>query len=136
MDGGKHLIQDFIETVWRQGNLDALPRFWTEDCRNHAAPAPHQDGLAALRAYHEGFMAALSAFEDVRIELVQQVAEGDRVVTHILTEATHTAPFLGVPPTGRRVSLAAIRVDRLMGGRIAEHWSVSDMAGLMQQLHG
>lgn len=133
-DRNKQMIHDFIEVVWRQGHLDRLGEFWTEDCVNHAAPAGQDRGLAALRAYHEGFGTAFAAFSDMQINLQQQVAEADRVVTQILATVRHTGTFLGIAPTGRTVSLATIRIDRMQGGKIAEHWSVADMAGLMQQL--
>lgn len=66
--------------------------------------------------------------------MLQQVAEGDRVVTQIATSARHTAEFMGHAPSGRTVTLATIRIDRLEGDRIAEHWSVADMAGLLAQI--
>ena len=102
---------------------------------NHAAPGPGNVGLADLRAYHEGFIAGfLPAFSEPRIEFVQQVAEGDRVVSQMVFRAVHTGPVFGKPPTGRVVSLASIRIDRFEDDKIAEHWSVADMAGFMQQL--
>ena len=134
IETNKRVLLDFIETVWRRGDLDALPRFWTEDCLNHAAPLGGQKGLASLRAYHEGFRAAFGAFSDARIEILQQVAEGDRVSTQMITRARRTGAFMGAPATGRDVALATIRIDRLAAGRIAEHWSVADMAGLMSQI--
>ncbi len=130
----KRIVQHFIEAVWRGRDLPALPTFWTDDCVNHAMPGPHNRGLTALRAYHEQFFADFSAFSLVEIHIVQQVAEGDRVVTQMATRAAHTGPFYGVPPTGKDVSLATIHIDRLRAGKIAEHWSVADVAGLMQQL--
>lgn len=133
-EANKARIRESIEVVWRQGALDRLAEFWTEDCINHAAPAGTEQGLAALYAYHEQFAAFLAAFSDVQITLQQQVAEADRVVTQILTTARHTGPFMGHPGTGRAVALATIRIDRLHDGRIAEHWSVADMAGFMAQL--
>lgn len=134
-DENKQVIQNSIKTVWINQNIDALPDFWTEDCINHAMPEGADNcGLAVLRAYHEQFGTALGNLSDVRIDILQQIAETDRVVTQILMRARHTGPFLGVAPTGRNVSLTTIRIDRLQGDKIAEHWSVADMAGLMQQL--
>jgi predicted ester cyclase len=130
----KQAIEGFIQAVWREGRLDQLPEFWTSDCVNHAAPEGQNRGLGALRAYHEGFLAAFQAFSGPEIRVVQQIEEGDRVVTHIVTTATHTGSFAGIPPTGRRVSLATIRIDRLAASKIAEHWSIADMAGLFEQL--
>lgn len=133
VESNKQLLRDMIAAVWVDGDLDALPRYWTDDCRNHADPAG-VDGLAALRAYHADFAAQLAGFADLRIEVVQQVGEDDRVVTHLRTRGRHTGPFAGVAATGRAVELASLRIDRLRGGRIAEHWSVADVAGLLAQL--
>ena len=123
----KQVILDFIQVVWRQGELEALPRFWTTDCVNHAASAGHQQGLVALRAYHEGFSAAFVGFTNVDIAVLQQIAEDDRVTTQLRTSAHHTA-------SDKTVTLDTIRIDRLSNGKIAEHWSVADMAGFLHQL--
>lgn len=123
----KAVIASLIEVVWRQGRIDELPRFWTVDCVNHADPAPEKQGLAALKRYHETFAAGFADLEGVKIAIDQQVAETDRVVTQTTMTAVHK-------PSGRPVSLQSIRIDRLAGGKIAEHWSVADTAGLMRQL--
>ena len=78
----KRVILEMITAVWVRGDLDALGRYWTEDCRNHADTA-RQDGLTALRRYHEDFAMQMVGLADFRIDVVQQVGEGDRVVTHL-----------------------------------------------------
>jgi predicted ester cyclase len=128
----KATIQQFLQTVWREGNLDALGDYWTNDCVNHAAGAA--TGLGPLRSYHESFLAAFQGVSNVQLELNRQIAEGDMVMTYITTTADHTGDLLGVPATGRTVQLHTMRIDRLHNGRIAEHWSLADMAGLAQQL--
>ena len=132
----KAMIRAMLKTVWNEGNLDALSEFWTQDAVNHAVPGSPAVGLTALRAYHEGFLASFAAFSDVHTSVVQQVEEGDLVVTQMVSRGVHTGDDMGVPATGRAVSLAAIRIDRCDNGKIAEHWSVSDVAGLMGQLQG
>ena len=123
----KQVVLDLIEQVWRQGHIDTLPRFWTDDCLNHADPALEKRGLAALKRYHEGFATWFADFRDISIQVLQQIGEDDRVVTQMLLKATHLA-------TARGVAMATIRIDHFEGGKIAEHWSVADMAGLAQQL--
>lgn len=140
MDSGernKQTLREFVRVVWEGRDVSALPTYWTEDCVNHASPEHNRVGLDALRAYHDGFLTGfLPAFSNIKIEYVQQVAEGDRVVSHMVFRADHTGTVFGKPPTGKPVSLASIRIDRFLGGKIAEHWSVADMAGFMQQLQG
>ena len=123
----KHVVREMIERVWRQGLLDALPTYWSGDCRNHASASEDQVGLDALRRYHEGFAAAFADFDEVAIDVVAQVAEGDLVVTRLVTTARHRT-------SDRRVSMATIRIDRIEDGKITEHWSVADVAGLQAQL--
>ncbi|MEH1847244.1 MAG: ester cyclase [Nostoc sp.] len=131
----KQIIQNFIQVVWKGRNLAALKDFWTEDCINHAMPRSENRGLDALRVYHDSFFDDFfSAFPDIQIEIIQQVAEGNRVVTYIVSKGRHSGAFYGIPPTGKTISTSVIRIDRVQDGKIAEHWSVSDAAGLMQQL--
>jgi steroid delta-isomerase-like uncharacterized protein len=134
-DKNKQIIQNLIQVVWNGQNLNALKDFWTENCINHAMPGSDNCGLEALRIYHESFFSAFfSAFSNVQIEIMQQVAEGDQVVTYITTQGKHSGAFYGMPPTGKSMSTSVIRIDRIQDDKIAEHWSVSDAAGLMQQL--
>lgn len=126
-EANKRVVQDLIERVWRNGHIDDLPQFWSADCINHADPSPDKKGLTAVRRYHEGFATWFRDFDNVNIELQQQVAESDRVATQMLLRAFHKAKQ-------RNVSLATIRIDRFSLGKISEHWSVADMAGVAQQL--
>jgi predicted ester cyclase len=47
---------------------------------------------------------------------------------------THRGELMGIPATGRRVEVAGITIERLVGGKIVEHWRVTDEVGLLRQL--
>jgi steroid delta-isomerase-like uncharacterized protein len=135
IDKNKQIVQNFVRVVWNGRNLMALKDFWTEDCVNHAMPGTDNRGLSALRIYHDSFFDDFfSAFPDIQIEIVQQLAEGDRIATYITSQGIHSGAFYGIPPTGKHISTSVIRIDRIQAGKIAEHWSVSDTASLMQQI--
>jgi predicted ester cyclase len=132
----KEIIRRFIDFVWQRRDLNALSEFWTSDCVNYAA-RPSEQGLEALRAYHEEQFMQLEGFSNVRVELIQQIEEGDRVVTHFVISGEQTGFFSSLPPTGKTVFLPVIRIDCLQDGKIAEHWSVADLAGVFWQIqHG
>jgi predicted ester cyclase len=134
IEKNKQIVQNFVQVVWNGQNLDALKDFWTADCINHAMPGVENQGYEALRVYHESFFIDFSAFSQIETEILQQIAEGDRIVTYITSRGKHSGTFYGVMPTGKYISTSAIRIDRIQEGKIAEHWSVSDAASLMQQL--
>jgi steroid delta-isomerase-like uncharacterized protein len=129
----EQIINEFIQTVWREGNLDALEDFWNANYVNHAAPPEMSSGFDALRDYHETF---LQGFSDVQIFIHEQISEADKIATRIVTRARNTSNFLGLPATNKTVEMQAIRIDRIENGKIVEHWSTFDLAGLMQQLSG
>jgi predicted ester cyclase len=61
-------------------------------------------------------------------------AEEDTVVYRFTARGTHKGPFMGVPPTGRRVRVVGIGIDRFRDGKMIERWVQYDSAGLLQQL--
>ena len=62
------------------------------------------------------------------------VAEGDLVATYKTFTGTHTGDFLGIPATGKQATIRVMDIVRYRDGRIAEHWSVVDLAGVRAQL--
>jgi len=124
---GKQTVMAFIDAVWVHADLEALDRFWTGSCVNHAAPAGHDVGLVALRSYHESFAASFGAFSDSSIQVLQQVEEGDRVVTQLVTSARHTGEFAG-RPSDRQAGHSGDDPDRPARGR-------QDRGGLVRRGH-
>ena len=64
------------------------------------------------------------------------VAAGDLVAFHTLVRGTQTGELSARPPTGRAFCVRQMQVERIRDGRIAEHWRVTDEAGMARQLHG
>jgi C-1 hydroxylase len=76
----------------------------------------------------------MSAFPDLRFEVEDLVADGDLVAARMRARATHCGEFMGLPPTGRQVSVLVMGQVRVAEGRIVEHWNVMDEVHLLQQL--
>ena len=62
------------------------------------------------------------------------IAEGDKVVTRFTMRGTHQGEFMGIPSTGKHVSVTGIGIDRIKDGNFVESWMNEDNLGLMQQL--
>jgi predicted ester cyclase len=75
-----------------------------------------------------------SALKDVRLRIEFLIAEGDRVVDHWTLSAVHKGEFLGLPATGKSITITGTDISRLAGGKIAEVWHVEDILGMMQEL--
>jgi steroid delta-isomerase-like uncharacterized protein len=79
-------------------------------------------------------LGTFSAFPDLKRPVEDLVAEGDKVVARWTSIGTHEGDFMGVPPTGKRVTTSGITIFRLENGKIVEEWSESDMLGMLQQI--
>jgi steroid delta-isomerase-like uncharacterized protein len=86
------------------------------------------EGIKIVTAMFRG------AFPDSYFTVEDMIAEGDKVATRKTFHGTHEGEFMGIPPSGRSVSMGLIDVVRIDDGRVVEHWSVGDSLGLMQQL--
>jgi steroid delta-isomerase-like uncharacterized protein len=99
--------------------------------------AVHVGGLPApldLATFFQFGQAWHTAFPDEQTTFEDQIAEGDTVVSRMTSTATHRESFQGIPPTGRRVTVTGIWIDRVADGQIVERWGQIDMLGLLQQL--
>lgn len=88
-------------------------------------------GLDTVKDMVLGFRAA---FPDERSTVVDQVAEGDKVVTRWRARGTHRGELDGLSPTGREIEIGGITIERVAAGRIVEVWAAWDELGLMRQL--
>jgi steroid delta-isomerase-like uncharacterized protein len=130
-DDLKKLNDHFYDEVFRRRHLDAVDELLTEDFVEHT-PAP---GQATDRQGAKDFIAQmLQAFPDLNFEIENQIAEGDTVAAVVTMTGTHNSDFMGVPATGRRVSVSVMDTGRVREGRFTEHWGLVDVPELMAQL--
>jgi steroid delta-isomerase-like uncharacterized protein len=76
----------------------------------------------------------LRAFPDLRIDLEDVVAEGDRVASRWTMTGTHRGEYMGVLPTGKRIKVSGTSFDRFVDGKIAQGFDCWDAKGLQEQL--
>jgi steroid delta-isomerase-like uncharacterized protein len=100
------------------------------DCAYHLPLVGELRG-AALTQF---FASLLKAFPDAQRIVEDQFTDDIHVVTRWTTTGTHKGSFMGIAPTGKRVTITGISIHRIAGGKIVEEWQEWDSLGLMQQL--
>jgi predicted ester cyclase len=127
----KALAQRFNDEVFTQGKVEVIDELVADDYVEHQAfPGlePTKEGLKQfVQLWH-------AAFSDIKIETLGLGADGDELWVHSRFTGTHTGDFMGIPATGKSVSLAMMDRVKIRDDKAIEHWGVSDDLGMMMQL--
>jgi steroid delta-isomerase-like uncharacterized protein len=130
-EDNKALLRRFVDEVQSAGNIDLIDEICSPEFVNHSPPPgipADREGIKIVTAMFRG------AFPDSYFTVEDMLAEGDKVATRKTFHGTHEGEFMGIPPSGRSVSMGLIDIVRVSDGRVVEHWSMGDSLGMMQQL--
>ena len=108
----RFVIGHFDDFVNRR-DLDAIGRNMAPDFLDHDGPGGRQAGREQDRAMMAGMHAM---FPDLRVEVRDAVAQGDKVVVRNMWTGTHAK-------TGQRMEFHGFVMWRVAGGKIAERWA-------------
>ncbi len=117
--------------LWNAGDAAAIAALVTPDYVRHDPNGPEVRGP---EAEHQLVAMYRAAFPDLHFTIEHLVAEGDLVVARLIARGTHRGELLGIPPTGKQITMTGIAIHRIAGGKIVEHWHEIDMLGGLQQL--
>ena len=127
----KALVRRFIEEVITRGNMSLVDEMVAPDYVGHPTPPglpPGREGFKMMNTM------MFSAFSDAKTLTHDIIADDDKVAVNMTHVVTHTGEFMGLPPTGKSISVGEICVLRIADGKIAEYWGQVDNTGMMQQL--
>lgn len=129
-EANKSLVRRTYDAINRK-DFDALAAVIADDVIEHDEfPGLEQTKSGVIqffRTFHAAFSGLTMTVEDA-------IAEGDKVFTRVTLTGTHVGEFLGIPATGRSISVPLADFFRIRDGQMVEHWGVADSGVMMQQL--
>ncbi|MGL6278596.1 MAG: ester cyclase [Gaiella sp.] len=118
--------------VLSAGDVDGLDGLIADDFVEHEAIPGFEPTKEGTKAF---FGVITAAFPDLRMEPEDVLTSDDKAVARVRMTGTHQGEFMGMPPTGKAVDIQLIDIIRFGDdGRAHEHWGVSDMMTMMEQL--
>src|SRR5689334_9765145 len=98
----KALARRFLEEAFVRGDFAAI---LASDYHDHNAPAGTPPGPEGIKQITDPYRAA---FPDLRFEIADSLAEGDKVAVRYTFVGTQTGALMGLPPSGKRVAMPGI----------------------------
>ena len=130
-EANKASVRRFYDEVFNKKKRAAIDEFIDPNQVDHAAPPGTPGGLAGAK---QTIGMYLTAFPDLHFTVEDMIADGDKLVARLTVRGTQQGAFMGIPPTGKHVTVTAIDISRMAGGKSVEHWIEMDTLGMMQQL--
>jgi steroid delta-isomerase-like uncharacterized protein len=124
----KALVRRFVD-AWNSGDLAAMTACMAPDMVHYS-----RGEVLSAETVTGAMAGVMNAFPGLRIDVEDMVAEGDKVASLLTLRATHAGTFMGVPATGRTITVTMMGLVRVVDGKVAEHWGAADGLAMLQQL--
>jgi predicted ester cyclase len=128
----KAIVSRFNKEVIEEGNMETFKELVAPDLFNHAAPAGMPTGPDGMIYFLRDVLKG--GFPDLRVEILDQVAEGDLVTSRKQFQGTHTGIFMGIAASDKKVVVDVIEIIRLRDGKYVEHWGISNLRDVMMAI--
>lgn len=126
----KVLAERIIDEIFNQGDRSHVDELFAPEIVIHDTDKE----LRGKEQVQQGIEKLRAAFPDLHYEVLDRIAEGDKVVVRFRGQGTQMGDFRGVPPTGKKMAYTGIVIMRFVDGQVIEYWGVSDALGIFQQL--
>ena len=127
MSEAKEVLAGIYEAV-NTGNLALLDKFM--------APGyiEHSEGFRGVEPFKQQISTFRAAFPDLHVAIDDLLTSGSRFASRTTVTGTHTGDLMGIPATGKQISVQAVDIGRVDHGQAQERWGGLDMYALLTQL--
>ena len=126
LEENKAIIRKWVEAVNKQ-DLSLLDDLMAPNYFDHT----RQEGM---ESYKQHLTIFYKGFPDYHVTIEDIIAEGDKVCVFIIFSGTNTGEYLGLLPTGKKISVKSLTIKRIVDGKIVEGWTVNDMLDFFNKL--
>ncbi len=127
MSQAREVLSGIYEAI-NTGDLALLEKFVAPDYADHA------DGYRGVEPFRQQIAAFRAGFPDLRVTVDDLLTDGDRFASRTTITGTHTGSLMGMPPTGKRISVEAVDIGRIHDGQAKERWGGLNMYSMLTQL--
>src|SRR5829696_5271091 len=127
----KAIFRRYAEEVGNQHNFEIVDEIFERYIAHQPDGSTLQRGPEDVKRFQGEFF---SAFPDFHINIEEQIAEGDKVVSRYTMRGTHQGDFRGMAPTGKEIEIKGVTIFRFSPeGKVVETWDSYDQLSLMRQ---
>jgi steroid delta-isomerase-like uncharacterized protein len=125
-------VIDSLVELWNTGNPELAKQLYQAGAErldpNQPQPSRGPEEIARYVAE------VRAGFPDFELQINDTVAQNNRLALHWTCTGTHRGEFQGIAPTGRRINISGLSMERIENGKLAEDRVYFDRLTLFEQL--
>jgi steroid delta-isomerase-like uncharacterized protein len=125
------IVRKFFEVGPSKGDLAAADALLAPEFALHTPLPTPGPGIEAM---NNVITTCRAAFHGLNVTIDDIMADRDKVTARFTARGMHKGEFMGLPPTGKAITMTGIEIFRVREGKITELWGEANLMGLMQQL--
>ena len=130
LEKNKAVVRREID-FWNGHDAEKIDEVYADDYVGHEAGGAHDGNREHVK---QAAAAIFAAFPDFHLTADLLIAERDMVVKRWTARSTHKGEYMGIPATGKKITVVGCNVLRIAGDKIIECWGHTDTLGMLQQL--
>lgn len=111
-------IKHFYEYVTSNNLIDEISEYIADNCVVRIDDNIIPVGIEGMKQH---MIEVRKTYPDLKMTIIRQYADGDTVISEFIMEGTHLGEWLGMKPTGKKLRMTGVDIDRLVDGKIVEH---------------
>lgn len=114
----KKIVKYFYEEVFSNNLMSEIENFVDSKCNLRIGKDVTEIGLEGMKKH---IADVRNTYPDFKIKVINQFLDSEYVISEIIAEGTHSGVFLGIEPTGKKLTFTGVDIDRVKKGKIVEH---------------
>ena len=114
----KEIVKYFYEQVFSNNLMNEVKDYVDSKCNLRIGKEVIAIGLEGMKKHISDVR---NTYPDFKIQVINQFLDNEYVISEIIAEGTHIGEFLGIKPTGKKLTFTGVDIDRVKNGKIVEH---------------
>ncbi len=131
----KEILKKFVEQVWNQGNIEAVPKFISDTYKIvHDPGDPWEGAELNVTEFQNRVAVSRAPIPDQCFDIQEMYENTDSVCITWLWSGTHLGEISGMKASGKTLHMSGATIYSFLGEKISGHWQIADRLGIFQQM--
>lgn len=120
----KSLVREYIEKILNTGETNNIKKYISTEYMELHNGKKIILGIEGARNHINGVR---QTYPDLKLTIENQIAEQNWVATIYLMTGTHKGEWMNIKPTGKKIQVTGVNIDKIVDGKIVEHGGAANL---------